>query len=233
MSSDMKPVPVLMDGKRIDTKIRRILKTDASFGIRIHEVAVQVLLHAHAHNDVSKAGTLCRGLKTANAKGLRHWFTTYGAIWFDGDGTVKTVKKDAKAFHTGEPYDEKGYDLVGAVNTPFWEMPEVIADQAKAVKPFKESDIIRMVFTSQHKMTDAILGGRFDGRPETSAKMLKAMEEVVVKYASEQAEAIRREVEKKLGKTAGLETAPKATHGHDGSDLRPEPAMLPAAIKAA
>lgn len=232
MSIQVKPVPALLDGKRIDTGVRNIIKADAAFGDKLHEVAVQCLLHAHAHNDVSKAGTLCRGLKTANAKGLRHWFMTYGAIWFDGDGTVKTVKKDAKAFHTGEPYDEKGYDLVGAVNTPFWTMAEVQADQAAKVKPFKESDIIRMVFTSQHKMVDAVLGGRFDGRPETSAAMLKAMTEVVFKYAPEQAAAIRAEIEAKLGKSAGPEAAPKATNGHGGEDLRPE-SLLPPALKAA
>lgn len=226
-------IPALVSGQKLDTGIRNILEADASFGEKLHEVAFQVLLHAWTHNDVSRCATLCNGLKAANAKGLRHWFTTYGAIWFDGDNHVKTVKKGTKLFHEGEPYDDKGYDLLGAINTPYWQMPEVVADQAAKVKPFKESDVIRAVFTNQHKMADALLGGRFDGRPEVAANILKGMIEVCRKYAPEQTEAIRKEVEAKLGKVAPPEAAPKASHGHDGSDLRPEPAMLPAALRAA
>lgn len=210
----MSNIPTLLAGKVIDTGIRNVIKASVGLADRLHAVAVQCLLHAHVHNDVTKAERLCAGLVGVNAKGLRHWFMTYGSINFDGDGKAKVVPKTSPKFHTADGYDEKGYNLQVAVDTPYWLMADNQADQAGTVKPFKEASVIRGVFENVHKMSAALAAGKFEGDKVETAAMLKAMEAVAFKYAPAEAAAIKAEVNAKYMAKAG----PAPVEG----DLRPQ-----------
>lgn len=222
-------VPAILPSKTVGARITAWTKRGSTFMQDAHDLAVQCLLHAHAHNDVTLADRLVRSVPGVNNKGLRFWFTTFGAIAWNGDGKVGVVKRISKRFHVGEGYDEKGYNLALAVSTPFWTMKENEADQAKEVRAFSEDNVIKAVFNNQHSLSTAVIAGKFTGDSAKTALLLGQMEALLVStFGETKVKAIKADIEAKNAEKAAPPKPTASVTGNAAPDEALEQVVKPA-----
>lgn len=208
-------VPALATQKQIGARIVAYTERGQALMADLHDLAVQCLLHAHAHNDVTLADRLVRCVPGVNNQGLRLWFTTFGAIAWNGDGKVGVVKRISKRFHVGEGYDEKGYNLALAVATPFWTMKENEEAQAKEVRSFSADNVIKAVFNNQHSLSTSVIAGKFTGDSAKTALLLGQMEALLIStFGETKVKAIKADIE---AKNAAKAAPPKPTASVTGN----------------
>ena len=138
----------------------------------LHNAAIQCLMHAEKHGDVTLMGSLIEGVRTVNGakahaylSGLTAWVRDYSPIYSKGKGNYGQRDK-------GDPL-YKPYDLEKAAVNPFW------AHEAMPVGKdnFTIADVIKLVTeTPEKRLRSAMSKDGFDIPPAQLAKLWKALQ---------------------------------------------------------
>jgi len=169
----------------------------------LHDIAVQTMLHAEKHGDVTLAQRLCDvcGV-TMNARGLRIWFSRFTPIVFTGGGDqapkAKLAPKGSAIRKALVKANGKEWAIQEALNAPFWTLQEVEADGNRVVK-LSDDQVIRMIFSNEAKMSQSMASGTFTGDAKKTAEFMKKAKDLAFDIFGSKAVAIRAAVQDKLG----------------------------------
>lgn len=105
----------LLQTNDIKTAIKWIKTTGKKFDNKVHETAVQTIMHAQQHGDVTLVQSLLNAMpKSGRAEALAHWvreFTPLTVLGKAGNFSVKLSKKSVRE-----------YKIDDAEATPFYEL---------------------------------------------------------------------------------------------------------------
>ncbi len=144
----------MLPTKTVSKMIASIAKRAAKLDVDIHIAAIQCMLHAQKHGDVTLMDSLVNSLGKSHRKlGLMIWVTGFSPIAWNGDGKVGLLKAETKKF--------VAFDIEGADETPFW-MYEP-SNEATKQGPLSLEALQAIINRMAKRIDKAELEGRIEG----------------------------------------------------------------------
>jgi len=175
-------VAQLEDAKKIKEMITACVKSADDLYTSVHAAAVQCLLHAEAHGDVTLLDDLIRGLnKGTYSGGLRFWAAKYTPIRWNGDGKIGLIgpKKSPTMFEEHlKANNNVAWNIVEAEANAFWTLEEVQA--AKEKQPITDARFLGAVDKMVKSFKKAVDEGKFTGDEARVNAYLTALKAVPV-----------------------------------------------------
>ena len=113
----------MIEAKQVGLNIVSIAKRGAKLDADIHSTAVQTLLHAEAHGDVTLATKLVGAMpKSGRVKGL--------IVWYHENSPLRFVEKEAQ-FKLDKGDKAKPFDIDAADAVPFYALDAAAEHTAK------------------------------------------------------------------------------------------------------
>ena len=179
-------VAQLKDAKTIQKMIGAVVKASDKLYPAIHETAVQCILHAQEHGDVTLLDTLISSLDKGTYRGgMKFWAEKFTPIRWNGDGKVGLIgPKKSPTMYEKHLVANKGvaWNVDAAEANPFWTLDEVKADQEK--QPVKDERFLGAVAALIKSFEKARDEGNFQGDAQRVARYLEALKAVKVPEAA-------------------------------------------------
>lgn len=162
----------LLPAAKIVAMIADVGKKGAVFAKLIHDTAVQTVMHAEQHGDITLADNLIQTLRKTTPgyvwQGLVLWYGKFSPIRWDKDGKVQLLRKDDKGY--------KPFDVAEATAKPAAEAREV---QNRTNRPIEPMSIAMIKGFMARKLTEidkaVQAGGRgVKGDPDTLRVFVKS-----------------------------------------------------------
>ena len=159
----------------IRADIVSVVKTDATFDITVHNLAVECLQHAApkdmgGHGDISLLAQLIGDCKTAGGaafgRGVKsrrlaliEWLTAFSPVRLNGDGVIGLLPTTSKVFVP--------FNVDGGTATPYYEMGAE-KDRRSTNKPFSVSTMLARIGSFTKAIDKSIEAETFVGDVEAA-----------------------------------------------------------------
>lgn len=145
----------MLPTKQVSKMIASIAKRAAKLDVDIHIAAIQCMLHAQEHGDVTLIDRLVNSLGKSHRKlGLMIWVTGFSPIAWNGDGKVGLLKEGVNK--TFVPFNIEGAD-----ETPFWAYEP--SNEAIKAGPVTLEKLMAVINQMSKRIDKAELEGRIEG----------------------------------------------------------------------
>lgn len=185
MSKTKIEMPARWNEKKIDSETASVAAAVGGIGKRLHDLAVQCLLHAMpvdqgGTGDARKMDNLLKSLtigadergrrkSIVHVEGIVAWCAAFSPIVWNADGNVKLLKPDSKNYN---------WDLAKAIKTPFW----MVVGQA-SVTPFTIQAMLKIMAGLGKRLQTAIENDRFEGNKAQAEEVASLAEKTATTLA--------------------------------------------------
>lgn len=160
----------LIAASSILSNIEKVKTSGAELDTLIHTTAVQCMLHAKEHGDVTLAQRLMEAMpKASRALALKDWYHKFSPMRLEGKvGILKATQKGYNAFRVEEADAE-----------PFWTEAE-----QPAKKPLTLAAMLKIAQGLPKRLEDAAAEDNFTGDIDKARLMVGAVAEAVAPYVA-------------------------------------------------
>ena len=176
-------MPKLLAAVQINQQIKTLAKDMSSIDVRVHALAVQCIMHAQEHGDVTlmqrlyqslpNPGNKAKGVKGTGGylvQGLTTWLRMYTPIRASApDWKLKDKRTDAD------------WKIQEAIEHPFWTLAEV-SDAANKAAKWTEATLIQRIKSLMTQLEDRVSKGEFEGDPEHAKALMSNVIQAADKF---------------------------------------------------